>query len=110
MSDSDGLSVYLTCNILLVSQCFCIVMLPSDSLNFRCAWLNGRGVVAKITPTEIWRSTGICEGERTCIVHGSVCLSDEATESTFARACFLMLMFCFILAALWSSHYDNLND
>ena len=70
----------MTCNILLVSQCFCVVALQSDSLNFRCVWLSGRGVVAKklllvSSSTEIWRLTGICEEERALSMTASVCRS-----------------------------------
>ena len=37
--------LYLTCNIFLGPRCFCTVVLQTDSLNFRCAWLSGRVAV-----------------------------------------------------------------
>ena len=75
------MQLYLTSNILLVPQCFCIVVLQSASLNFWCAWLSGRGVVAKMTKTfsVVFNRNLAFDGNLqrgTCIVHDSVCLSD----------------------------------
>ena len=80
---------------MLVSQCFCIVVLQSDSLNFGCAWLNGRGVVAKITSVVFNRNLAF-DGNlrrRTCIVHDSVCLSEEAARLTCKYASASLFIF-----------------
>ena len=74
---------------MLVPQYFCIVVLQSASLNFRCALLSGRGVVAKITNVVFNRNLALDGNLRseTCIVHDSVCLSDEAAWLTCKYAC-----------------------
>ena len=56
----------------------------SASLNFGCAWLSGRGVVATITSVVFNRNLAF-DGNlrrRTCIVHDSVCLLDKAARPT----------------------------
>ena len=72
----------LTCNILLVPLCFCIVVLQSDSLNFWCAWLSGHSVVAKTTSAVFNRNLALHGNlqRETCIVHDSVSLSDKAAD------------------------------
>ena len=57
-------------------------------LEFGCGWLSGRGVVAKITIVVFNRNLAF-DGNlrrRTCIVHDSVCLSDEAARLTCKSA------------------------
>ena len=60
------------------------MVLQSDSLNFLCAWLSGRGVVANIASVVVNRNLALGGNLRggTCIVHDSVCLSDEAARLT----------------------------
>ena len=61
-----------------------MVVLQSSSLNFGCEWLSGRDVVAKITSVVFNRNLAF-DGNlrrRTCIVHDSVCLSEEAARLT----------------------------
>ena len=85
----------LTCNILLVPRCFCIVVLQSASLNFGCAWLSGRGVVAKITSVVCNRNLTF-DGNlrrRTCIVHDCICLSDKAVRLTCKYASASLFIF-----------------
>ena len=80
---------------MLVPQCFWIVILQSAGLNFGCAWLSGRGVVAKITSVVFNRNLALDENLRrgTCIVHDSVCLSDEAARLTCKYASASLFIF-----------------
>ena len=60
------------------------MVLQSASLNVWCAWLSGRGVVARITSVVFNRNLAFDGNLRrgTCIVHDRVCLSDEAARLT----------------------------
>ena len=80
---------------MLVPQCFCIVVLQSAGLNFWCAWLSGCDVVAKITSVVSNRKLAVDGKLRrgTCIVHDSVCLSDEAALLTCKYASASLVIF-----------------
>ena len=52
--------MYLTCNVLLVSQYFCIEVLQSDGLNFWCAWL--RCVVAAAITSVVFNTNFVLCG------------------------------------------------